>query len=193
MVLETRLQRAAWLSVALWGKELQHDMVEEEALELALAICHHRRGRLPLQKVLAEAADNRIMYEQLVVMYGENRLERHVWQKLRRHEDRILQNLIVRRIVLLQCPRCDAPMTHRGGETIDVENDELYTWNEWRCSARFCFYGIDAEPGHEMVYWLRCPHCGEGVEIKADEYDIALKIAQPCPSCHEEVILVVKS
>lgn len=139
------MQRAAVLSVQLWGAEKQLNMLEEEALELALALVHLRRERFSIDKVLEEVADVKIMLAQFELMVGEYRLERCLRQKLLRHERRILETLQKRRVVLIQCPQCDSPMTHEIGEVIDCERDESYYWNHWKCTGALCRLTVEAE------------------------------------------------
>lgn len=79
------LQRA----VDKWGIEAQADMAEEECAEFIAASKHHRRDKVPVEDVIDELADIRIMYEQLALFFGQDIVENRVNEKMNRLRERI--------------------------------------------------------------------------------------------------------
>lgn len=63
-----RLGKLAERAVGAYGASAQWEMVEEEALELALEVHRMRRGRADPEKIADEVADNEIMCAQARVM-----------------------------------------------------------------------------------------------------------------------------
>lgn len=79
-------------AVEKWGIEAQADMAEEECAEFIAASKHHRRGKVPVEEVIDELADIRIMYEQLALFFGEDIVEARVKEKMNRLEERIRED-----------------------------------------------------------------------------------------------------
>lgn len=51
-----------------WGGSFQLDMLQEESMELALAVSHYTRGRASVEDITDEMADVIIMIEQIQVV-----------------------------------------------------------------------------------------------------------------------------
>lgn len=84
------LQRA----IDKWGKEAQIDMIEEECLELALAIQKLKRKRgIVVDKVFNicdEIADCKIMLRQAEKIFDKQLIDERVRFKMNRLKDRLL-------------------------------------------------------------------------------------------------------
>jgi len=65
-----------------WGAEAQYDQAIEECAELITALKHLKRGKADEQKVIAELADVYLMVGQLSYMFGSDKLEKAVDDKL---------------------------------------------------------------------------------------------------------------
>jgi NTP pyrophosphatase (non-canonical NTP hydrolase) len=69
-------------SLEKWGEQAQYDQAVEECAELIAALKHYRRDKIDRQAVIAELADVTLMVGQLTWMFGPDRVERAVRQKL---------------------------------------------------------------------------------------------------------------
>lgn len=67
-----------------WGAEAQYDQAVEECAELIAVLKHFRRGRVGEAEVVSELADVLLMVGQLAYMFGEEKVEEAVRQKLRK-------------------------------------------------------------------------------------------------------------
>jgi len=56
-------------AIDLWGTDAQIDMIEEECIELLLAIKRFKRGRGGIENIMEEVADVSIMGEQAEVIF----------------------------------------------------------------------------------------------------------------------------
>jgi phosphoribosyl-ATP pyrophosphohydrolase len=72
-----------------WGIDAQADMAEEEAAEFIVASKHYARGKADAEDVIDELADLRIMYEQLSLFMGQERVEKRVSEKMDRLRERL--------------------------------------------------------------------------------------------------------
>lgn len=79
-------------AVDKWGIEAQADMAEEECAEFIAASKHHRRDKVPVEHVIDELADIRIMYEQLALFFGRETVEFRVQEKMDRLRERIRED-----------------------------------------------------------------------------------------------------
>lgn len=77
------------LAVDTWGIDAQADMAEEEAAEFIAASKHYARGKADADDLIDELADLRIMYEQLSMFVGQERVENRVNEKMDRLRDRL--------------------------------------------------------------------------------------------------------
>jgi NTP pyrophosphatase (non-canonical NTP hydrolase) len=74
-------------AVYAYGRELQLDCLIEEMAELMVALNHHRRHRVPAEKVIEEIADVLVMLDQAAYLFGENLVTEEIevsQEKLRR-------------------------------------------------------------------------------------------------------------
>lgn len=69
-------------TLAKWGAEAQYDQAVEECAELIAALKHYRRGKVEAEAVIAELADVTLMLGQLTYMFGPQKVERAVREKL---------------------------------------------------------------------------------------------------------------
>lgn len=76
-------------AVEAWGRDAQFDMAEEELAELLVAMKHERRGKAKRAETIDELADVRIMFEQLALVFGEERVEYRVSEKMDRLRERL--------------------------------------------------------------------------------------------------------
>jgi len=73
-----------------WGIERQSRMLQEECAELIVAISHYLRERKgSTEKLVEELADVRIMSDQLIAYFGEDR----VMEVVDRKSDRVKKKL----------------------------------------------------------------------------------------------------
>lgn len=79
-------------AVEKWGIEAQADMAEEECAEFIAASKHHRRDKVPVEDVIDELADIRIMFEQLSLFFGRDVVEERVQEKMDRLRERLEEN-----------------------------------------------------------------------------------------------------
>ena len=70
--------------IKLQGLNTQYDQTNEECAELLVAINHFKRNRIPVEKLLEEIVDVRIMCNILEVafknMYGEDAIDTYLYQ-----------------------------------------------------------------------------------------------------------------
>lgn len=71
-------------TVSKWGNEAQYDQMVEECAELITALKHFRRGKVNQQVVIDELADVTLMLGQLTWMFGAERVDEAVQQKLQK-------------------------------------------------------------------------------------------------------------
>lgn len=80
-------------AIAKWGAALQTDLLQEECIELALAIQKYKRpGGDSSQKfadLIDEIADVRIMIEQAYLLFDRDLINERVQYKLERLEKRL--------------------------------------------------------------------------------------------------------
>lgn len=65
-----------------WGAEAQYDQAVEECAELITVLKHFRRGKVGEAEVVSELADVILMAGQLAYMFGEEKVEQAVEEKL---------------------------------------------------------------------------------------------------------------
>lgn len=71
-------------SLEKWGAEAQYDQAVEECAELIAVLKHFRRGKVGEAEVVSELADVVLMAGQLAYMFGEEKVEQAVEEKLRK-------------------------------------------------------------------------------------------------------------
>jgi NTP pyrophosphatase (non-canonical NTP hydrolase) len=71
-------------SLEKWGAEAQYDQAVEECAELIAVLKHFRRGKVGEAEVVSELADVVLMVGQLAYMFGEEKIEEAVEEKLRK-------------------------------------------------------------------------------------------------------------
>ncbi len=76
-------------ALALWGRELQLDMVVEECGELIAALGRYNRGRTDCNPVAEEIADVLITVEQARLIIGRDLVDEIKKQKLKRLKERV--------------------------------------------------------------------------------------------------------
>lgn len=76
-------------AVETYGTEHQKRKAMEELAELMLALSREQDNRSTDDEVITEIADVQIMLEQLMQMYGREKVTRERYRKLRRLEARI--------------------------------------------------------------------------------------------------------
>lgn len=62
-------------AIATYGKEAQTLMFFEETAELEKELCKNARGKDNTKEITEELADVLIMLEQIIIMYGIDRME----------------------------------------------------------------------------------------------------------------------
>ena len=81
-----------------WGVDAQKEMIEEECIELALALKKLRRKRgdmgLKMANVIDEIADVKIMIQQAELMFDSNAIAERVAFKIQRLADRIKEGVM---------------------------------------------------------------------------------------------------
>lgn len=82
-------------AIAAGGIELQHQIVIEECLELALSLLHLKRGKATIEDVAEEVADVEIMCQQLRCMMGNEIVDKFKKEKLEKLRKRIDENNMV--------------------------------------------------------------------------------------------------
>jgi len=65
-----------------WGTEAQYDQAVEECAELIAVLKHYRRGKVGEEEVVSELADVTLMLGQLTYMFGREKIERSIKQKV---------------------------------------------------------------------------------------------------------------
>jgi NTP pyrophosphatase (non-canonical NTP hydrolase) len=65
-----------------WGTEAQFDQMVEECAEMITVLKHYRRGRVGEAEVIAELADVTLMVGQLTFIFGEDRVQQAVQDKI---------------------------------------------------------------------------------------------------------------
>ncbi len=65
-----------------WGEEAQYDQAVEECAELIAVLKHFRRNKVDEAAVIDELADVVLMVGQLSYMFGEEKVEEAVRQKV---------------------------------------------------------------------------------------------------------------
>jgi NTP pyrophosphatase (non-canonical NTP hydrolase) len=69
-------------TLAKWGEEAQYDQAVEECAELIAALKHFKRDKVGCEQVIDELADVALMVGQLSFMFGEERVQRAIDNKL---------------------------------------------------------------------------------------------------------------
>lgn len=69
-----------------WGAEAQYDQAVEECAELIAVLKHFRRGKVGEQEVVNELADVTLMIGQLTYMFGAQKVEAAIADKLAKLE-----------------------------------------------------------------------------------------------------------
>ncbi len=69
-------------TIARWGVDAQYDQAIEECAELIAALKHFKRGKVSQQAVIDELADVSLMLGQLRWMFGNDRVEAAMNNKL---------------------------------------------------------------------------------------------------------------
>lgn len=72
-----------------WGTNAQFTMVYEELGELATALARYERGRTTDEDVITELADVTIMCEQMALLFGQEKYEKEIENKLNRLTERL--------------------------------------------------------------------------------------------------------
>jgi NTP pyrophosphatase (non-canonical NTP hydrolase) len=65
-----------------WGTEAQFDQMVEECAEMITVLKHYRRRRVGEAEVIAELADVTLMVGQLTFIFGEDRVQQAVQDKI---------------------------------------------------------------------------------------------------------------
>lgn len=65
-----------------WGTEAQYDQAVEECAELIAVLKHFRRGKAGEEEVVSELADVTLMLGQLTYMFGRDKVERKINEKI---------------------------------------------------------------------------------------------------------------
>lgn len=80
--------------VDIWGHCAQRLMLIEECAELTVALCHQDRNKCKSIDVISEIADVYILLEQMKYIYGKERVNAAIEEKLNRLEKTLadLQN-----------------------------------------------------------------------------------------------------
>jgi len=69
-------------TIQKWGEAAQYDQAIEECAELIATLQHFARGKVDQQAVIDELADVTLMVGQLSWMFGEERVQQAVAEKL---------------------------------------------------------------------------------------------------------------
>ena len=72
-----------------WGTEKQVDMMIEEIGELLSALGKCKRGRTKTGPVVEELADLQIVLWQMIILFGEDHVKKHIDEKIKRTEAKI--------------------------------------------------------------------------------------------------------
>lgn len=75
-----------------WGASAQINQFIEEAAEAIQAVQHYRRGRCDMDTVCGELADLHIMLSQMLVVYGVERFEKILAEKIASLDDRLSED-----------------------------------------------------------------------------------------------------
>jgi len=67
-----------------WGEEAQYDQAIEECAELITALKHYKRGKVSKDEIIAELADVTLMIGQLTWMFGVERIDQAIGEKLKK-------------------------------------------------------------------------------------------------------------
>jgi NTP pyrophosphatase (non-canonical NTP hydrolase) len=65
-----------------WGVEAQYDQTIEECAELITALKHFKRGKVSDIEIIEELADVILMTQQLMFMFGEERVRQAIDKKV---------------------------------------------------------------------------------------------------------------
>lgn len=69
-------------SLEKWGAQAQYDQAVEECAELITILKHFRRGKADEDAVIAELADVTLMIGQLGYMFGWEKVEKKIGEKI---------------------------------------------------------------------------------------------------------------
>jgi phosphoribosyl-ATP pyrophosphohydrolase len=79
-------------AIKLWGEERQIHKMQEESIELSLALHKYMTTNADVHDVIDEIADNIIMMEQAKIIFGEHQVNERVKFKMNRLKKRIDDN-----------------------------------------------------------------------------------------------------
>ena len=69
-------------AIEKWGVRLQVDQLIEECAEVIEAVSHYRRGKCSIDEVREELADLQIMLRQMRLIYGADRFDKIMAEKV---------------------------------------------------------------------------------------------------------------
>jgi len=67
-----------------WGDEAQYDQAIEECAELIAALKHYKRGKVDESVIISELADVTLMIGQLTWMFGAEKIDQAMSEKLKK-------------------------------------------------------------------------------------------------------------
>jgi len=67
-----------------WGDEAQYDQAIEECAELIAALKHFKRGKVDETVIISELADVTLMIGQLTWMFGAEKIDQAISEKLKK-------------------------------------------------------------------------------------------------------------
>jgi len=71
-------------TLAKWGEEAQYDQAIEECAELIASLKHYKRGKVSEAEIISELADVTLMVGQLTWMFGADKIEMAIEEKLKK-------------------------------------------------------------------------------------------------------------
>ena len=75
-----------------WGEEAQYDQAIEECAELIASLKHYKRGKVGEADIIDELADVTLMIGQLTWMFGAEKIDQAIEQKLIKLKDLLNQS-----------------------------------------------------------------------------------------------------
>ncbi len=69
-------------TLAKWGEEAQYDQAVEECAELIAALKHFKRNKADEAMIISELADVTLMIGQLTYMFGPQKVEKAIEEKI---------------------------------------------------------------------------------------------------------------
>jgi hypothetical protein len=73
-----------------WGEEAQYDQAIEECAELIASLKHFKRGKVTEAEIIDELADVTLMIGQLTWMFGAEKIDRAIKEKLKKLHDLLM-------------------------------------------------------------------------------------------------------